>query len=450
MKQELRNKLASLKREKLTSVEKSDYVRAAEIDAEIEALQSQGEAEEQFWEWRHFETAARKHGFTVTIEGGQDIYRDNEGILHESTERSRINTDLQFKGFKGPRKEKELDYLITCWRMRSGELEPVDKKQAYPTVFADLCEANWVPGEAPNWDIIFGERWNYTHVDPVLKSIVQKWFYSLFLCDKYRAEITSGKFAESLGDSWAPPMLVLGSHEANRGKSEFFSYFNRMTKTIPCKVAISNLVDANERTKSLWVKKSFLNTFEEVIFPGGKDLAAWKDFMLSRVKPTAKMHTQVSAGGDYVCAAFAGTVQTNKPFWMDDEGIFRRYVVIDTTRALPPDETYYERFKHFVFQTAWEASKRLEEAGFNLLKITSLNREQNEWLKATNREYFSKILSAEQTLAIAEAWETYTDIDKIINFLVGFSNKGMFRDYTLKELKRLVINHKPVPDETAS
>lgn len=447
MKQELRNKLGALKREKQTAVEKSDYKRASEIDAEMSMLQ-ETEVEEQFWEWDHYVTAARQHGFVVTIDGGQDSYRDADGILHESTERSRINTYLQLKGYKGPAKEKELDYLITRWRMRDGDIKPVDKKQAYPTIFADLCAANWIPGELPNWDLIFSERWNLTYVEPILKEIVQKWFYSLYLCDKYRAEITSGMFAESLGDSWAPPMLVLGSHEANRGKSEFFSYFNRMTKTIPCKVAISNLVDANERTKSLWVKKSFLNTFEEVIFPSGRDLAAWKDFMLSRVKPTARMHTQVSAGGDYVCAAFAGTVQTNKPFWMDDEGIFRRYVVIDTTKALPPNDTYYDRFKQFVFQTAWEAEKRFEEAGFNLLKITSLTKEQNEWLKSTNREYFSKILSAEQTLAIVEAWGTYTDIDKIINFLVGFSNKGLFRDYTLNELKRLVIGYRPAKEES--
>ena len=449
MKQEIRNKLSALKREKLTAVEKSDYKRAAEIDAEIEMTQST-EVEEQWWEWHHFETAARQHGFTVTIDGGQDTYRDNEGILHESTERSRINTYLQFKGYKGPAKEKELDYLITRWRMRKGDIEPVDKRQAYPTVFADVCEANWTPGVKPDWSIIFSERWNLTYVDPIFEQIVRKWFYSMFLCDKYRAEITSGKFAESLGDSWAPPMLVLGSHEANRGKSEFFSYFNRMTKTIPCKVAISNLVDTNERTKSLWVKKSFLNTFEEVIFPAGKDLAAWKDFMLSRVKPTAKMHTQVSAGGDYVCAAFAGTVQTSKPFWMDDEGIFRRYVVIDTTKAIPPNDTYYERFKRFVYQVAWEAAQKFEESGYNLLKITSLNAEQNEWLKATNRTYYSKILSAEQTLAIEEAWTTYTDVDKIINFLVGFANKGVFRDYTLNELRRLVINHKPAAKEAAN
>ena len=445
MKQELKNKITSLKREKLIAVDKGDYKRAADIDAEIEMVQL-SEVDEQFWEWHHYETAARQHGFSVEIEGGQDTYRDAEGILHESTERSRINTYLQFKGFKGPPKERELDYLITRWRMRKGDIEPVSKKQAYPTVFADVCEANWVPDEAPNWNIIFGERWNFGFIDPILLQIVQKWFYSLYLCDRYRAEIISGKFSESLGDSWASPMLVLGSHEANRGKSEFFSYFNRMTKTIPCKVAISNLVDTNERTKSLWVKKSFLNTFEEVIFPAGRELAAWKDFMLSRVKPTARMHTQVSAGGDYVCAAFAGTVQTNKPFWMDDEGIFRRYVVIDTSKALAPNSTYYERFKKFVYQTAWEACKKFEETGYDLLKMTSLNEEQNEWLKATNREYYSKILSAEQTLAIHEAWDTYTDIDKMIGFLIGFSNKGLFRDYTLNELKRLVMNHKPTKE----
>lgn len=443
MRQETRSKVSALKREKVTAVEKSDYARAAEIDAEIQALIEADSEEDQFWEWRHFETAARQHGFNVTIEGGQDIYRDDEGILYESTERSRLNTYLQFKGYKGPSKERELDYLITRWRMRDGDIEPVDKNQIYPPVFADLCKANWVPDVEPDWNIIFGERWNFGFIDPILKEIVSKWFYSLYLCDRYRAEIISGKFAESLGDSWAPPMLVLGSHEANRGKSEFFSYFNRMTKTIPCKVAISNLVDPNERTKSLWVKKSFLNTFEEVIFPAGKDLAAWKDFMLSRVKPTARMHTQVSAGGDYVCAAFAGTVQTNKPFWMDDEGIFRRYVVIDTTNARPPNDTYYERFKQFVYQTAWVAERELEKAGGNLLKITSLNQEQNEFLKDMNRECFSKILSAEQALALDEAWENYTDIDRIIGFLVGFSNKGLFRDYTLKELKRLVIAHKP-------
>lgn len=443
MRQETRSRIAALKREKVTVVEKSDYARAAEIDAEIQALIEADEEEDQFWEWHHFETAARQHGFNVSIEGGQDVYRDEEGILYEATERSRINTYLQFKGFKGPTKEKELDYLITRWRMRDGDLQPVDKHQVYPAIFADLCRENWEPGVEPDWDIIFGERWNFGILYPTLKDIVAKWFYSLYLCDRYRAEIISGKFAESLGDSWAPPMLVLGSHEANRGKSEFFSYFNRMTKTIPCKVAISNLVDPNERTKSLWVKKSFLNTFEEVIFPAGKDLAAWKDFMLSRVKPTARMHTQVSAGGDYVCAAFAGTVQTNKPFWMDDEGIFRRYVIIDTTNARPPNDTYYERFKKFVYQTAWAAERELELAGGDLLKITSLNEEQNEFLKDMNRECFSKILSAEQTLALAEAWDTYTDIDRIIAYLVGFSNKGLFRDYTLKELKRLVVTHKP-------
>ena len=70
-----------------------------------------------------------------------------------------------------------------------------------------------------------------------------------------------------------------------------------------------------------------------------------------------------------------------------------------------------------------------------------------EYLKATNREYFSKILSAEQTLAIIEAWSTYQDVDKIINFLVGFANKGMFRDYTLNELKRLVLSNKPQKQE---
>lgn len=448
MKQEIRSKISALKREKLTAVEKSDYKRASEIDAEIEALQA-SDVEGQFWEWKHFETAARQHGLTVEIVGNQDIYYDRDGIMHDASERSRINTYLQLKGFRGPTRDKELDYLITRWRMRDGDIIPIDKKQAYPTVFSDLCEANWVPGVEPDWLILFGERWNLSFVDPIFAQIVKKWFYSMYLCDKYRAEITSGKFAESLGDSWAPPMLVLGSHEANRGKSEFFSYFNRMTKTIPCKVAISNLVDPNERTKSLWVKKSFLNIFEEVIFPSGRDLAAWKDFMLSRVKPTAKMHTQVATGGDYICAAFGGTVQTNRPFWMDDEGIFRRYIIIDTTKSLPPNDTYYERFKAFIYQVAYEANKVFEANGFDLKKVTSLNQEQNEYLKATNREYFSKILSAEQTLAIMEAWDTYQDIDKIINFLVGFTNKGLFRDYTLNELKKLVINNKPSKMEDA-
>ena len=110
---------------------------------------------------------------------------------------------------------------------------------------------------------------------------------------------------------------------------------------------------------------------------------------------------------------------------------------------MPPNATYYERFKTFIYQVAYEASKVFEDSGFDLKKVTSLNQEQNEYLKATNREYFSKILSAEQTLAIMEAWATYQDVDKIINFLVGFTNKGMFRDYTLNELKRLVISNKP-------